>query len=81
MRRLKGTGVVPGVAAGPAVLLVRRGRALRVPVAAGNVCDEIARLERARSRSRRYGSSMPSNSVATSSNARWTAHSAFTRSS
>jgi phosphotransferase system enzyme I (PtsI) len=52
MRRIAGTGVVGGVAAGTAVLLVRRGRALRVPVAEARVGEEVARLERARDRSR-----------------------------
>ena len=52
MRRLAGTGVVEGVASGQAVLLVRRGRALRVPVADARIDDEVARLERARERSR-----------------------------
>jgi len=52
MRRLAGTGVVEGVAWGQAVLLVRRGRALRVPVADARIDDEVSRLERARERSR-----------------------------
>jgi phosphoenolpyruvate-protein phosphotransferase (PTS system enzyme I) len=51
MRRLAGTGVVEGVATGQAVLLVRRGRALRVPVADARIDDEVARLESARERS------------------------------
>ena len=52
MRRLSGAGVVGGIASGQAVLLVRRGRALRVPVADARIGDEVARLERARERSR-----------------------------
>ncbi len=52
MRRLSGAGVVAGIASGQAVLLVRRGRALRVPVADTRVGDEVSRLERARERSR-----------------------------
>jgi phosphotransferase system enzyme I (PtsI) len=52
MLRLTGSGVVEGVAAGHAILLVRRGRALRVPVPEAAVADEVARLERARERSR-----------------------------
>ena len=52
MRRLSGTGVVGGIASGQAVLLVRRGRALRVPLAEGRIGDEVARLDRARERSR-----------------------------
>ena len=41
MRRLSGAGVVAGIASGQAVLLVRRGRALRVPVADARVGDEV----------------------------------------
>lgn len=52
MRRLKGVGVAGGLAAGRAVLLVRRGRALRVPVPPERVDEEVLRLERARERSR-----------------------------
>jgi phosphotransferase system enzyme I (PtsI) len=52
MQRLTGAGVVGGVAAGRAVLLVRRGRALRVPVADSRVDEEVALLDRARDRSR-----------------------------
>lgn len=52
MRRLSGAGVVGGIASGQAVLLVRRGRALRVPVAEARIGDEVARLDRARERSR-----------------------------
>lgn len=52
MRRLSGAGVVGGIATGQAVLLVRRGRALRVPVAEACIGDEVARLERAGERSR-----------------------------
>ena len=52
MRRLSGAGVVGGIASGQAVLLVRRGRALRVPVADARIGDEVSRLERARERSR-----------------------------
>lgn len=52
MRRLKGAGVVGGIAAGHAVLLVRRGRALRVPVPEARISQEVARLEQARERSR-----------------------------
>jgi phosphoenolpyruvate-protein phosphotransferase (PTS system enzyme I) len=52
MRRLTGSGVVTGVGVGHAVLLVRRGRALRAPVSAGRVEDEIRRLDHARDLSR-----------------------------
>lgn len=51
MRRLSGAGVVDGVASGQAVLWVRRGRALRVPIAPNRIDEEVARLERARDRS------------------------------
>ncbi len=50
--RLTGAGVVPGLGVGRAVLLVRRGRAMRAPVSAGRVDDEVRRLERARDLSR-----------------------------
>jgi phosphotransferase system enzyme I (PtsI) len=53
MLRLQGTGVVSGLAVGQAVLLVRRGHALRVPVAEGRVDDEVARIDRACEQSRR----------------------------
>ena len=52
MRRLSGAGVVGGIASGRAVLLLRRGRALRVPVADARIGDEVSRLDRARERSR-----------------------------
>src|SRR5690606_13746644 len=52
MRRLKGVGVAGGLATGRAVLLVRRGRALRVPVPPERVEEEVTRLDRARERSR-----------------------------
>ena len=52
MRRLHGAGVVEGLGFGRAVLLTGRGRALRVPLSAEHLADEVARLERARDRSR-----------------------------
>jgi phosphoenolpyruvate-protein phosphotransferase (PTS system enzyme I) len=52
MRRLRGVGVAGGTAAGRAVMLVRRGRALRVPVPEAHLDEEVTRLERARERSR-----------------------------
>ena len=52
MRRLTGAAIVPGIGIGRAVLLVRRGRALRTAVAPVQVAAEVARIERARTRSR-----------------------------
>jgi phosphotransferase system enzyme I (PtsI) len=51
MQRLKGVAITEGTAAGRAVQLVQRGRAIRFPVPPERVEDEIARLDRARSRS------------------------------
>jgi phosphoenolpyruvate-protein phosphotransferase (PTS system enzyme I) len=50
--RFSGTGVVPGLGVGRAVVLVRRGQTLRAPIAEGRVEDELGRLERARAESR-----------------------------
>lgn len=52
MRRLAGAAIVPGLGVGRAVLLVRRGRALRTAVAPSQVAAEVARIERACARSR-----------------------------
>jgi phosphoenolpyruvate-protein phosphotransferase (PTS system enzyme I) len=52
MRRLIGAAIVPGLGVGRAVLLVRRGRALRTAVAPEQVAAEVARIEWARARSR-----------------------------
>lgn len=52
MQRLKGIAVTEGVAAGRAVLLVHRGRAVRFPIPAERVEAEVARLEASRARSR-----------------------------
>jgi phosphoenolpyruvate-protein phosphotransferase (PTS system enzyme I) len=52
MAILSGAPIVPGLAVGRAVLLVRRGRALRAPVAAAHVESELRRLEGARERTR-----------------------------
>jgi phosphotransferase system enzyme I (PtsI) len=53
MRRLRGTGVVGGIAVGQAVVRVRRGRAVRVPIPEARVAEEVARLDRACDLSRR----------------------------
>ena len=52
MRRLTGAAIVPGLGIGRAVLLVRRGRALRTAVAPSQIEAEVARIERAQARSR-----------------------------
>lgn len=51
MTRLRGIPVSPGVAWGPAVLLLRHPLALRYTVAADHVPRELHRLDRARDRS------------------------------
>ena len=51
-RRLTGSAIVDGVAVGRAVVLVRRGRALRAAIAPERVRDEVERLELARERTR-----------------------------
>ena len=51
-RRLSGSAIVEGVAIGRAVVLVRRGRALRAAIAPERVRDEVDRLELARERTR-----------------------------
>jgi phosphotransferase system enzyme I (PtsI) len=52
MALITGAPIVPGLAVGRAVLLVRRGRALRAPVAPAHVDSELRRLEGARERTR-----------------------------
>jgi phosphoenolpyruvate-protein phosphotransferase (PTS system enzyme I) len=52
MATLTGAPIVAGLAVGRAVLLVRRGRALRAPVAPAHVDSELRRLEGARERTR-----------------------------
>jgi phosphotransferase system enzyme I (PtsI) len=47
-----GAAIVPGLGIGRAVLLVRRGRALRTEIAPAHVAAEVTRIERARTRSR-----------------------------
>jgi phosphotransferase system enzyme I (PtsI) len=52
MQRLKGIAITEGTAAGRAVLLVQRGRAIRFPVPPERIEDEVTRLDRAHTRSR-----------------------------
>ncbi len=52
MALITGAPIVPGRPPGRAVLLVRRGRALRAPVAPAHVDSELRRLEGARERTR-----------------------------
>jgi len=52
MSLITGAPIVSGLAVGRAVLLVRRGRALRAPVAPAHVDSELRRLEGARERTR-----------------------------
>ena len=51
MQRLKGVAVTDGMAAGRAVLLTHRGRAVRFPVPAEQVEHEVQRLQHSRDRS------------------------------
>jgi phosphotransferase system enzyme I (PtsI) len=51
MQRLKGIAITEGAAAGRAVLLVHRGRAIRFPIPAERIGDELGRLDASRSRS------------------------------
>src|SRR5574339_319521 len=52
MERLKGIGVSPGVAVGPALVAIQRTQVIRFPIAADRVARELSALERARQRSR-----------------------------
>ena len=52
MQRLKGIAITEGAAAGRAVLLVHRGRAIRFPIPLERIEEELARLDRSRRRSR-----------------------------
>jgi phosphotransferase system enzyme I (PtsI) len=52
MQRLKGIAVTQGVAAGRAVLLVHRGRAIRFPIEPERIEEEVARLQASCARSR-----------------------------
>jgi phosphoenolpyruvate-protein phosphotransferase (PTS system enzyme I) len=52
VERLKGIGVSPGVAVGPALVAIQRMQVIRFPIAADRVGRELAAIERARQRSR-----------------------------
>jgi phosphotransferase system enzyme I (PtsI) len=52
MERLKGVGVSPGVAVGPALVAIQRTQVIRFPIALDRVARELSALERARQRSR-----------------------------
>jgi phosphotransferase system enzyme I (PtsI) len=52
MQRLTGIGVSPGVVCGRAVILIQRAQVLRYHIAPARLESELARLERARARTR-----------------------------
>ncbi|HZM62761.1 MAG TPA: phosphoenolpyruvate--protein phosphotransferase [Vicinamibacterales bacterium] len=52
MERLKGIGVSPGIAVGPALVAIQRMQVIRFPIALDRVGRELNALERARQRSR-----------------------------
>jgi phosphotransferase system enzyme I (PtsI) len=52
VERLKGIGVSPGVAVGPALVAIQRTQVIRFPIALDRVARELSGLERARQRSR-----------------------------
>ncbi|HKH74899.1 MAG TPA: phosphoenolpyruvate--protein phosphotransferase [Vicinamibacterales bacterium] len=52
MERLKGIGVSPGVAVGPALVAIQRTQVIRFPIAIDRVARELSALDRARQRSR-----------------------------
>jgi phosphoenolpyruvate-protein phosphotransferase (PTS system enzyme I) len=52
MERLKGIGVSPGVAVGPALVAIQRTQVIRFPIAMDRIARELSALERARQRSR-----------------------------
>ena len=52
MERLKGIGVSPGIAVGPALVAIQRTQVIRFPIAVDRVARELSALERARQRSR-----------------------------
>jgi phosphotransferase system enzyme I (PtsI) len=52
VERLKGIGVSPGIAVGPALVAIQRTQVIRFPVALDRIARELSALERARQRSR-----------------------------
>ena len=52
MERLKGIGVSPGIAVGPALVAIQRTQVIRFPIALDRIGRELSILERARQRSR-----------------------------
>jgi phosphotransferase system enzyme I (PtsI) len=52
VERLKGIGVSPGIAVGPALVAIQRTQVIRFPIAIDRVSRELSALERARQRSR-----------------------------
>jgi len=52
VERLKGIGVSPGLAVGPALVAIQRTQVIRFPIALDRVARELSALERARQRSR-----------------------------
>jgi phosphotransferase system enzyme I (PtsI) len=52
VERLKGIGVSPGIAVGPALVAIQRMQVIRFPIALDRVGRELTALERARQRSR-----------------------------
>jgi phosphotransferase system enzyme I (PtsI) len=51
MERLKGVGVSPGLAMGPALVAIQRTQVIRFPISPDRVARELSALERARVRS------------------------------
>jgi len=51
VERLKGIGVSPGIAVGPALVAIQRMQVIRFPIAADRVGRELAAIDRARQRS------------------------------
>jgi phosphotransferase system enzyme I (PtsI) len=52
VERLRGIGVSPGVAVGPALVAIQRTQVIRFPIAVDRVARELSALERARQRSK-----------------------------